>query len=308
MMVWPLDNAEYTAEAIGAFAGTRTRGVFAAEDCFRVTSVRGFTVKLSGGLAWLKKEKYWGLAVMEPTDTQLTVEVGSGALSRYAAVCILLDKTANAARVELRYGEYSDRPVKPAPRRDAYFDEIIVATILQKAAAVEITPADITDERTNEDLCGLMRDGVTGIPLGGLLEQAQAEFDGWFARMQNQLSADAAGHLQVQVDQTNTELRKVKEEVDVFTATFRMGGAWHQSGDTWTQTAPCSGMKAAYDTGAPFVMLPGKSREDDDLMRDALSQLAEGRLETLDGNVKATLWYAPPNCDIEIYMRRVVKE
>ncbi len=199
MTIWPLDDVDYTAESIGAFAGTRSRGVFAAEDCFRVSPAGGFKLRMTGGLAWLKKDRYWGVALLETADTTVTVDVGSGQLPRYVAVALLLDKTANKPRMELRYGEYAASPQKPQPRRDAYFDEIIVATVLQRAGAVEITAGDITDERTNETMCGLMRDAVERLPLDGLTDQMRSEFDSWFAKVKGQLSEDAAGHLLQQI-------------------------------------------------------------------------------------------------------------
>lgn len=199
MTIWPLDDVDYTAESIGAFAGARSRGVFAAEDCFRVSAAGGFKLRMTGGLAWLKKDRYWGVALLETADTTVTVDVGSGQLPRYVAVALLLDKTANKPRMELRYGEYAASPQKPQPRRDAYFDEIIVATVLQRAGAVEITAGDITDERTNETMCGLMRDAVERLPLDGLTDQMRSEFDSWFAKIKGQLSEDAAGHLQQQI-------------------------------------------------------------------------------------------------------------
>ncbi len=166
MTTWPLDNTLYTAQSIGAFTGTRTRGVFSADDCFEVSAIGNFELQVQGGLAWLQKEKYWGVAVLETLPTVFSIDIGSGALQRYVAVVLQLDKTANLSRLVLKYGEYGDE--KPLPVRDEFYDEIILAYCLQKAGAVELTSADITDTRLDEDLCGLMRDGVTGIPTSSL--------------------------------------------------------------------------------------------------------------------------------------------
>ena len=110
---------------------------------------------------------------------------------------------------------------------------------------------------------------------------------------------------QTEMNDLETRVAAGFDETKIFTATFRLGN-WYHSGSTWTQTVTCSGMQVAYDTGAPFVLLPGVSKADDDLLRDALNQLAAGRLETLDGQLKATLWAEPPACDIEIHLRRAV--
>ncbi len=175
MQAWPLDGHEYTAAPIGAYTGTRTRGVFSAQDCFAVTAAGGRNIRVSGGLAWLKPEPFWGVAAYDKDAVTLTVDVASGALSRWVGVAISYDKTANTMpRVILRYGDYAQSPVKPVPRQDEAYEEIIVASILQRAASVEIAPDDIEDERLNDEMCGIMRDGVTGIPTSTLQNQASA--------------------------------------------------------------------------------------------------------------------------------------
>lgn len=302
MIAWPMDNTDYTAEAIGAFAGTRTRGVFSAEDCFKVTATGGNILKMSGGLAWLKYEKYWGIAVLEKEERQWSVEVGSGVLSRYIAIVLQFDKTANKASAELRYGEYADHPQKPMPRRDAYYDEIVVATVLQRAGTVEITSADVTDERQNETMCGLMRDAVTGIPT----EELYAQASDFMQRLQSELQEvrDKSGLMTKSEYASNRPgIVKDADSVRVFTATFRLD-SWQQSGGQWTQTAACTGMKAAYDTGAPWTCKTGNGTTDAELAA-GLNRICAGQLETLEGAIKATV-SNKPTCDVPVYLRRSV--
>lgn len=173
MQAWPLDGHEYSAEPIGAYTGTRTRGVFSAQDCFSVTAAGGRSIRVSGGLAWLKPDRFWGVAAFDKEDAVFTLDVASGALSRWVAVAISYDKiTNNMPCVILRYGDYAQQPIKPTPRQNEAYEEIIVASILQRAGSVEISPADIEDERLNEKMCGVMRDGVTSIPTSVLQNQA----------------------------------------------------------------------------------------------------------------------------------------
>ena len=49
-----------------------------------------------------------------------------------------------------------------------------LATIRRPAGSTAITAAHITDTRADETVCGVMRDGVTGIPTGTLVQQWQA--------------------------------------------------------------------------------------------------------------------------------------
>lgn len=323
MTAWPLDNTEYTAEQIGAWSGTRTRGVFSAEGCFAVTAAGGFGIQIAPGLAWLKVAEYWGIAVLEKVATARQIEVGSGLLPRYVAVVLQYDKTANEVRLTLRYGEYSDMPAKPAPVRNEYFDEVILASILQPAAAVEITQADIADERLNEAMCGLMRDGVTGLPTAQLEAQwsawraqqtaeteawqlsEQKAFMAWFERMKGQLDDDAAGHLQQQVDALAADVR-------VFTATLLADG-WAETAATettpafYTQTVPCAGLLAAYDLEAPQVESTGEYAAD--LARkEALDALCEaGNFgETLDGQLRWICYGGHPTVDLPLRLRRAV--
>lgn len=175
MICFPLDNTEYEASALGAWCGTRTRGVFAADGHYAVTSNGDMTVTVSPGLAWLKAGDYWGVNAYEISPQRLTIATADGALSRIDAICIRLDKNKNRGELVIKQGSYSPQPpTVAAPARNLDYDEIYVATIAVRAGATEITPADITDQRLNEAYCGVMRDGVTGIPTQQLQDQVEA--------------------------------------------------------------------------------------------------------------------------------------
>lgn len=90
--------------------------------------------------------------------------------------------------------------------------------------------------------------------------------------------------------------------VKVFAATFRLDG-WTKSGNTWTQTAACTGMQAEYNTSPPWTCKTG-NQATDEALQDALGQLNDGRLETLQGQLKATLYAPPPSSDVQIFVQR----
>lgn len=175
MICFPLDNTEYEANALGAWCGTRTRGVFAADGHYATTANGDMTVTVSPGLAWLKADTYWGVAAFEINSQILPIGTADGSLSRVDAVCIRLDKNQNHGEIIIKRGAYTPQPPAIAPPvRTLDFDEIYVATIKVRAGATAILPTDITDQRLNETYCGVMRDGVTGIP-------TQALYDAWWA-------------------------------------------------------------------------------------------------------------------------------
>ena len=53
--------------------------------------------------------------------------------------------------------------------------DLCLAEVSRPAGQTSVSTADLTDTRTDEALCGLMRDGVTGIPMDELGRQALAK-------------------------------------------------------------------------------------------------------------------------------------
>lgn len=92
------------------------------------------------------------------------------------------------------------------------------------------------------------------------------------------------------------------ESVKIFRATFLLD-RWQKSGNLWTQTASCPGMRAAYDTGAPWTYKTGNAATDAEL-QDGLTKICAGNVETLEGAIKATV-PNKPTCDVPVYLRRV---
>ena len=186
MICFPLDNTEYGANALGAWCATRTRGVFAADGHFAVTANDDMTVTVGPGLAWLKAGQFWGVNAFENDSQLLTIDTADGSLSRIDAVCVRLDKNQNRAEIVIKKGSYSPQPAAiTPPARDLDYDEIYVATIAVAAGATAIRQIDITDRRLNEDYCGIMRDGVTGIPTQQLYTQWQSWLENFTAEAQS---------------------------------------------------------------------------------------------------------------------------
>lgn len=174
MICFPLDNTPYEAKDMGAYLATRTRGVFSADNNLAVTPGSGMSVSVSAGLAWLKWSEYWGTAVLQEQDMTLQIDVADGVLKRIDAIVCRLDKVNNVAEIVVKKGAYASNPIVSPPDRNSSYDEIYLATILVGAGITEISTSAITDQRMNQNYCGLMRDGVTGIPTVQMQEQVQA--------------------------------------------------------------------------------------------------------------------------------------
>ena len=186
MICFPLDNTPYEAKDMGAYLCTRTRGVYSADGNLAVApSSSGLAVTVSPGLAWLRWSDYWGVAALLEATQTLTLDAADGSLSRMDAVVCRLNKVDNQAEIIIKKGSLSSSPTVVAPVRDSNYDEIYLATVLVGPGAVSVSASDITDQRLNETYCGLMRDGVTGIPTAQLQSQVQALID--------ELEAEIAG-------------------------------------------------------------------------------------------------------------------
>ena len=174
MICFPLDNTPYEAKDMGTYLATRTRGVFSSDGNLAVTpSESGLSVSVSPGLAWLKWSDYWGTAALQEQALTLDLDTADGALKRIDAIVCRLDKVNNRAEIVVKKGAPSSAPIVVPPVRDANYDELYIATVLIGAGVISISASAITDQRLNEEYCGLMRDGVTGIPTASLHAQAQ---------------------------------------------------------------------------------------------------------------------------------------
>lgn len=214
LQCFPLDNTEYEASALGAWFATRTRGVLSSGDNFAVTaSGTGMSVTLQPGYGWLQRNAHWGTVVWMEEPETFILDPADGTLSRIDVIALRLDKDNNTAQPILRKGTFSNAPTFTAPVRDTHADEVYAASILVQPGAVKILQSDVTDLRLNETYCGIMRDGITGIPTAQLQEQAQ------------QLIEQLRTELQGVKDQTGLMLKSVYDadnngEVDMHGETF----------------------------------------------------------------------------------------
>lgn len=219
MICFPLDNTPYEAKDMGAFLATRTRGVFSADGNLAVTpGENGLSVCVSPGLAWLRWSSFWGVCALQEQTLPLALDAADGVLRRIDTIVCRLDKVNNRAEIVVKKGAFSSDPVIAPPVRDANYDELYLAAVQIGAGAIGISASDITDLRLDETYCGLMRDGVTGIPTQTLHAQwaaffaraqqdtsawqqaAEAGFTAWLQRMQELFAEDPAGSLQTQLD------------------------------------------------------------------------------------------------------------
>ncbi len=174
IICYPLDDTDYVASDAGAFFASRTSGVYSADDNLAVTIVAARQLEVAPGIAWIRTDTYWGKVIVNTADITLTLPDADGVLDRICRVVARWDKTANALTIILRPGELSIAPVAPTRNTSDELYELVLADYLIEHGETEASAANLTDQRLNEDLCGLMRDGVTRLPSSAMYAQFMA--------------------------------------------------------------------------------------------------------------------------------------
>lgn len=212
---FPLNNTDYGAEDAQLYFATRTRGVFAGAH-LAVTPGEGLAVSLSTGIAWLKNGDFGGLAYANTAPLSLAIGTANASYPRIDRVVIRYDVQNNTVYAYVKAGTPASAPVPPALDRNSLADEISVAQVHVGVAATSISAGNITDERLNADVCGLMRDGVTGIDTSVIYAQWQE----LTAMLEGLLSDQVAGDLQLQINKKS----RVYWNYINFDATFSNSG------------------------------------------------------------------------------------
>ena len=160
IITYPLNDIDYDASAAELYNSTRTSGVYAMNDNLNY-SISGRTITISPGMAWMKTEAFTGKAVGVTEPVALSVAAADTVLSRIDRIVLQFSKSANNTQLIIKQGEPASSPQAPARSATESLYELVLYDVSVPAGSSQITDADITDQRGNPALCGLMTDGVT---------------------------------------------------------------------------------------------------------------------------------------------------
>jgi hypothetical protein len=175
IIAYPLEATEYSAEDVQSYLSTRASGVYSEEITL---TPEGMTATISPFIAWFNYAKFKGCSVAVTEPETLTFEPAHAVLDRIDRVVLRLDLTVNKAYLQVLKGMEAGEFYPPYISRTEEIYDVSPFYVRIRAGATEITAADITSTILDEEVCGIMRDGVTGIPTSQLQEQAQALIDG----------------------------------------------------------------------------------------------------------------------------------
>lgn len=205
-----------------------TSGVFLND--LQVTANDDMTVTVGAGYANIEGK----VKIFESTSS-LIIETAGASYPRIDSIVLERNDTERDILLKVVKGGYSSEPVPHTPVRQDGVYQLVIAQVLVNAGAVKVTQANITDTRSNTDLCGIVAGAVEQIDFSQVqaqfdayfaqykkqiatdyaqyndsmeeyLDQLEADFAAWFEGIRNQLDEDAAGHLQNQIDDINARL------------------------------------------------------------------------------------------------------
>ena len=189
IITYPLNGVTYDAEDVSTYLCTRTSGVYSKDTNYAVSVTGARQITVAPGLAWVNYDDFKGVSACSREAVALTIPDADSTLPRIDRVVLQFDTAANLTAVKLKPGTPAAAPEPPAILQNHNQYELGLCTVSVPAGSSVVTAADITDTRADEDVCGVMRDSVTGIPTAQLQAQALA--------MMNQLSTELHTKLDV---------------------------------------------------------------------------------------------------------------
>ena len=178
IITYPENGITYDADDASGYLATRLSGVYSAEEDFSVTAQGGLSVQVSAGQAWVRPARFKGRSIIMEQPTTVVLTEADPVRSRIDRIVLRYDAAAKKTRLQVLDGTPdSAAPAAPAISRTELVYDLCLAEIRRPAGSTAVTAADITDTRADETVCGVMRDGVTGIPAAQLIQRLQADIE-----------------------------------------------------------------------------------------------------------------------------------
>ncbi|MBS6370295.1 MAG: hypothetical protein KH439_12005 [Faecalibacterium prausnitzii] len=173
IVLYPANGYDFDAADVAAYLAGLTSGVFSGDEDFPVTAAGGLKVTVGAGRGWVHPSRFTGYSITKREADTLTMPLADPSLPRIDRIVMRYDAGARAASLQVLQGTASSTPTVPAISRTELIYDLCLAEITRPAGSTSISTGQITDTRLDETLCGLVRDGVTGIPTDELLAAAR---------------------------------------------------------------------------------------------------------------------------------------
>ena len=228
IITYPLNGVVYSAEDVATYLCTRTSGVYSKETNFAVSNTGTRQITVAPGLAWINYDDFKGVSVCSREENVLTVPEADNTLNRVDRVVLQFDTSENIAAIKLKTGTPAVAAQPPDILQNHNQYELGLCTISVPAGSTAVTAADITDTRADETVCGVMRDGVTGIPTAQLQTQAKAMLDSLQAEVDSR-SFYTRAEVDALLKSVNPfPVGSIYQSTDPTSPSALFGGTWEQ--------------------------------------------------------------------------------
>lgn len=184
----------YDADQFGdMFSGLITDGIYSTiGDAFMVTpGTSGLSIIVGSGRAWFNKT--WSY---NSDKFPMNLELADLLLPRYDTVVLEVNKKSfvRANSIKIITGTPAANPVKPGLLFEDNVYQYPLAHIHVKQNQETVTALDI-ENVVGLTPCPFVTGILQSVPIDGLYQQWNAQFEDWFANVQEALSGDVAANL-----------------------------------------------------------------------------------------------------------------
>ncbi|MFF2793539.1 hypothetical protein [Lysinibacillus xylanilyticus] len=203
-------NAWWFAKYFSTFIGN---GVFPNPSTnLQVVANTNMNVTVKPGTGWID-----GYFLYSDSDHILKLDIADGVLKRIDRIVMRLNHLTRQIDIVVKKGTFASSPTAPTLQRDTDYVELALADVLINNGSTQITQANITDQRLNKTVCGIVHGTVDQVDTTTIFNQYQAwfkeitgsvasevdawqdaqkqEFLTWFESIKDILEGDVAGNL-----------------------------------------------------------------------------------------------------------------
>ncbi|MFJ7407542.1 MULTISPECIES: hypothetical protein [unclassified Lysinibacillus] len=161
----------------------------------QIVEGQGMQTIVKPGKGWIQ-----GRFVINDSNHIFKHDIADGVLKRIDRVVMRLNHLTRQIEIVLKKGSQASSPTAPTIQRDAEAYELVLADVLINAGTTQITQGNITDQRLNKSLCGIVHGVVDQVDTTTIFNQYQSwfnqyshvkalEFEEWQARVTSELEA-----------------------------------------------------------------------------------------------------------------------
>lgn len=229
-------DRKYDAVQFGQiFDGIINDGVFMSiGGKLMVTASAGMKVSVATGRAWFDSTWTYNDSIM-----LLDVTASEVLLNRVDAVVLEVDATdtVRANSIKIIKGTPATNPVAPTLTNSGKVYQHPLAHVYVAAGATSISTSNITNKVGTSE-CPFVTGILETMNIDELIQQwgtqweefmsgSETEFDTWFNMMKDQLSTDAAGNLQLQINNLKDNLQlQINDLKETVTTGIMLASRW----------------------------------------------------------------------------------